>query len=81
MELITYQGIVSQGQIRLLEPATLPDGARVVIVVQPPLSLEEWARAFEAFEAIAAAHPPDEELTDEIAQALLDETRAERSAT
>ena len=78
MELVTYQGIVSQGQIRLLEPAELPDGAHVVVVVQSPISREEWVRAFEEFEAVAAVHPPVENLTDDIAQALINETRVAR---
>jgi hypothetical protein len=79
MGLITYQGIVSRGQIRLLEePTTLPEGARVVVVVQSPISPKEWVQAFEEFEAVAAAHPPIEALTEEIAQTLIDETRAAR---
>ena len=80
MELLSYRGIVSQGQIRLLEPVTLPDGAQVIIVVQSPISPEEWPRAFEEFEAVADAHPPAEELGEEIAQVLIDEAKATRQA-
>ena len=80
MGLLSYRAIVSQGQIRLLEEVKLPDGAQVVVVVQSPLSPEEWTRAFEEFEAVATAHPPAEELSEETAQALVDEVRATRPA-
>ena len=80
MGLLSYRGIVSQGRIRLLDPATLPDGAQVVVVVQSPISPEEWEGAFEEFEKVAAAHPPIEELSDEVAQVLIDEARATRQA-
>jgi hypothetical protein len=33
MDVETYIGVVSEGQIRLLEPKTLPEGSRVYIVV------------------------------------------------
>ena len=80
MGLLSYRGTVSQGQIRLLEPATLPDGAQVIVVVQFPISPEEWTRAFEEFEGVAAAHPPTEKLGDEDVQALVDEARPTRRA-
>ena len=80
MGLLSYRGIVSKGQIRLLEPAALPDGAQVVVVVQSTISPEEWALAFEEFEAVAAAHPPAEELSDEAAQASIDEARVSRQS-
>jgi hypothetical protein len=59
---------------------TLPDGAQVIVVVQSPISPEEWKRAFTEFETVADAHPPAEELSDEMAQTLIDEARATRQA-
>jgi hypothetical protein len=80
MGLLSYRGVVNQGQIHLLEPVALPDGAQVVVVVQSPISPEEWTRAFDEFEGVATAHPPAEELSEETAQALIDEVRATRPA-
>jgi len=73
MGLLSYREFVSRGQIHLLEPVRLPDGVQVVIVVQSPVSPDEWTRAFDEFEAVATAHPPAEDLGEETAQALIDE--------
>lgn len=49
-------------------------------MLQSPISPEEWTRAFDEFEGVATAHPPADELSEETAQALVDEVRATRPA-
>ncbi|HET9223574.1 MAG TPA: hypothetical protein VFO07_13770 [Roseiflexaceae bacterium] len=45
MSIITLEGIVEQGQIRLVSDVQLPDNTRVYVVI-PGLHVEQVARIF-----------------------------------
>ena len=46
MSVVTYEAIVEDGKLRLLEPITLPEKARVFVVVpQPKLPEAEHTKA------------------------------------
>jgi hypothetical protein len=54
MGVVTYEGRVEQGQIRLKDAVTLPEGAQVYVVVTPqPKPNASWAR--ELYEMFAPA--------------------------
>ncbi len=59
--LVSYHGVIREGQIQLQGPATLPEGAQVLLVISPPeqvesqeqrlttLSTEVWQAPFDEF--------------------------------
>ncbi len=54
MSVVTYEGRVEQGQIRLKDAVALPEGAQVYVVVTPqPKPGTPWAR--ELYEMFAPA--------------------------
>jgi NhaP-type Na+/H+ and K+/H+ antiporter len=45
MNVVTFEGVVDHGQIRLNTDAHLPEGARVYVIV-PGMRIEQIARVF-----------------------------------
>jgi hypothetical protein len=91
MSLTSYEGLVTQGQIRLKGNPRLPDGTRLVVVVtgQPAwathgLTEAEWRKPFEEFIAAAQSAAPapleDQPLPDADINASVHAARRERRA-
>ena len=74
MSVVTYEGRVEQGQIRLKDAVALPEGAQVYVVVTPQLRPgTPWAR--ELYEMFAparaeAARCSEAEVDDDIDAAV-----------
>ena len=91
MSLTSYEGVVTQGQIRLKGNPRLPDGTRLVVVVteRPAwvarrLTEAEWRKPFDDFIAAAQSAAPapleDQPLSDAEINASVHATRRERRA-
>ena len=91
MSLTSYEGLVTQGQIRLKGNPRLPDGTRLVVVVteQPAwasrgLTEAEWRKPFEEFVAAAQSAVPapleDQPLSEAEINASVHSARRERRA-
>jgi hypothetical protein len=91
MSLLSYKGLVANGQIRLKGNPRLPDGTRLVVVVteQPAwasrgLTEAEWRKPFEEFIAVAQSAAPapleDQPLSDAEINASIHAARRERHA-
>ncbi|HEY4688481.1 MAG TPA: hypothetical protein VIK33_04160 [Anaerolineae bacterium] len=91
MSLVTYEGLVDNGQIRLRGNPRLPDGTRlIVIVTERPawesrsMTEDEWRKPFDIFiQAVQSAAPApleDQPLTDAEINASVHATRKERRA-
>jgi len=91
MSLQSYEGLVTNGQIRLKGNPRLPDGTRLVVVVteQPAwasreLTETEWRKPFEDFIAAARSAVPapleDQPLSDTEINASVHAVRKERHA-
>ncbi|GEM_PF-2153127 len=76
MNLIGYEGLIDNGQVRLKGAPRLPDGTRLLVVVTEypvwvsrGMTAEEWREPFEEFAAGAQAAAPapleDQPLSDE----------------
>jgi hypothetical protein len=91
VNLTSYEGLVTQGQIRLKGNPRLPDGTRLVVVVteQPVwasrgLTEAEWRKPFEEFvtaaQSAALAPLEDQPLSDDEINASVHAARRERRA-
>ncbi len=91
MNLIGYEGLIDNGQVRLKGAPRLPDGTRLLVVVTEypawvsrGMSEAEWRRPFDEFSATAQAAEPapleEEPLPDEEINASVHAVRKERRA-
>ncbi len=91
MSLTSYEGLVTQGQIRLKGNPRLPDGARLVVIIteQPTwvsrgLTEAEWRKPFDEFIAAAQSAAPapleDQPLSDAEINTSVHTARRERRA-
>ena len=91
MSLLSYEGLVTNGKIRLKGNPHLPDGTRLVVVVteQPAwvsrgLTEVEWRKPFEEFITTAQSATPapleEEPLSDTEINASIHAARRERHA-
>ena len=91
MGLYSYEGLVTNGQIRLKGDPRLPDGTRLVVVVteRPAWTLRglteaEWRKPFEEFIASVQSATPapleDQPLSDAEINASVHVARRERHA-
>ena len=91
MSLLSYEGLVTNGQIRLKGNPRLPDGTRLVVVVteQPAwvsrgLTEVEWRKPFEEFitttQSATPAPPEEQPLSDAEINASVHAARRERHA-
>jgi hypothetical protein len=94
--LVSYRGVVEQGQVRLCEPVELPEGTEVLVIAVEPgsaevqerhlaeLSPEEWKKPFDTVRAAwESSEPAPKEvdlLADEKSSALVRDVRVERAA-
>jgi hypothetical protein len=94
--LVSYRGVVEQGQVRLCEPVELPEGTEVLVIPVEPgsakvqerhlaeLSPEEWKKPFDAVRAAwetSDPAPKEADLPgDEKSSALVRDVRVERAA-
>ena len=91
MNLIGYEGLIDNGQVRLKGAPPLPDGTRLLVVVTEypawvsrGMTEAEWRKPFEEFIAAAQAAEPapleDQPLSDEEINASVHAVRKERRA-
>lgn len=72
MSVITYEGRVERGQIRLKEAPALPEGAQVYVVVAAPQPVRGSAWARELYEMFAPAREQAERYSEEDVNADID---------
>ncbi len=81
--LLSYHGIIKEGQIQLQGPVTLPEGAQVLVVLAPPEAVEtqerrlaemspaDWQAPFDTFIAFSVQEEPPEIDSDTVSDDTL----------
>ncbi len=91
MNLIGYEGLIDNGQVRLKGAPHLPDGTRLLVVVTEypvwvsrGMTEAEWRQPFDAFSAATQAAEPapleEQPLSDQEINASVHTVRKERRA-